>query len=180
LSCFSYNDLNPCQRVIPAFVPIQPCCPSDPCPPRPCPPCPCPPYPCPYPPTPPVCDPRTPSYAFYYTTASQAVAAGNGVVFGAGSSTPDISLSNGNLLFAKPGIYLIQYKTSITAPVAGTTISLSLNGFQVAGTTVVTTTDTGYSGQAIVNISAGGLVSLKVSAATTVAFASITAVRISC
>ncbi|QAT51046.1 hypothetical protein EQM14_15425 [Caproiciproducens sp. NJN-50] len=173
MSCFSYNDLNPCHRVIPAFVPIQPCCPC--CPPDPCPPC-----PCPCPPTPPVCDPRVPSYAFYYTTASQAVAAGNGVVFGAGSSTPDIVLSNGALLFSKPGIYLIQYQISLTAPVAGTTISLSLNGFQVAGSTVVTTTDTGYSGQAIVSVPAGGIVSLTVSAASTVSFASITAVRISC
>lgn len=171
MSCYSCSDLCSCNRVIPALVPINPCQ-SQCC--QPC--CQC----CQCVPCPPVCDPRVPSYAFYFTTASQTVVAGQSVLFGAGSATSDIVLSSGNLLFSKPGIYLIQYHISFTAPAAGVTVSLALNGVPIAGSTAVTTTDTDYSGQAIVSVPAGGVVSLTVSGTSTVASASISAVRISC
>ncbi|WP_411676411.1 BclA C-terminal domain-containing protein [Caproicibacter sp.] len=166
MSCFNCSDPCSCNRIFPAFLPISrdpyqcQCCQCVPCPP--------------------VCDLRVPSYAFYYTTASQAVAAGAPVVFGTGSSTPDIVLSGGNLLFTRPGVYLIQYHISVTAPIAGVTLGLALNGVPVAGSAAITTTDTHYSGQAIVSVPAGGVVSLTVSGASTISSASITAVRISC
>lgn len=181
MSCYSYNDLCSCSRTVPAFVPIQQnCCPPCPDPCHPCPPCPPCPDPChPCPPCPPPYDRRIPSYAFYYTNASQNVAAGQPVVFSAGSSTSDIVLSGGNLLFNRPGIYLIQYKIAFTGPAASTTVSLALNGVPVAGSSAVTTTtDTEYSGQAIACVPSGGIVSLTVSAASVIASASITAVRI--
>lgn len=189
MSCFSCNDPCSCSRVIPALIPISPdpcfsrpdpcCCRPDPCP-RPDPCCRC--VQCiPCPPSPPVCDPCIPSYAYYFTVAAQPLVAGQSVAFGAGSSTPDIVLSGGNLLFNAPGVYLIDFGFSLVPPVtAGIAVSLTLNGVPVPGASIVTTTDTGYSGRAIVTVPAGGVLALVVSGAVTVSSASITAVRIAC
>lgn len=192
MSCFSCNDPCSCARVIPALIPISP----DPCFSRPdpcfhCPdPC-CRPDPCPRPdpccrcvqcvPCPPVCDPCTPSYAYYFTVAAQPLVPGQSVAFGTGSSTPDIVLSGGNLVFNAPGVYLIDFGFSLVPPVtAGITVSLTLNGVPVPGASIVTTTDTGYSGRAIVTVPAGGVLALVAGGAVTVSSASITAVRIAC
>ena len=205
MSCFSCNDPCSCSRVIPALIPISrpdPCFCPDPCRrpdpcfcPDPChrpDPCFCPdpchrPDPCrcvqciPCPPFPPVCDPRIPSYAYFFTVATQPLVAGQSVAFGTGTSTPDIVLSGGNLLFTTPGVYLIDFGFSLVPPVtAGIAVNLTLNGVPVPGASIVTTTDTGYSGRAIVTVPAGGVLALTVAGAVTVASASITAVRIAC
>lgn len=176
MSCFTNSDLCFSPRIIPALVPIsQPDCGFDPCQrfdPCRCVQC----VPCQ-----PVCNPGAPSYAFYFTSAPQVLAANQPVFFTAGGSTPDISLSGGSLLFANPGVYLIHDTISLAAPVtSGLAVSLNLNGVAIPGSVVLTTTDTGYSGQAIVAVPAGAVVSLSVSGASTVSSASITAVRISC
>lgn len=164
MSCCNLNDLCPRRYQVPAFCPVQPCCP-----------CLCPPFP-PIPPCPPK---KVPSYAFYYTTGPQNVPAGRCVNFGTGISTPGISLFSGDLSFGKPGVYLIQYKISLINPCPGTTIGLVLNGFFVVGSMVITTMGTEYSGQAIVTVPNNGIVSLKVSGPVVVRFVSVTAICLS-
>jgi hypothetical protein len=105
------------------------------------------------------------------------------VTFGAGSSTSDIVNNGNSLSFTKSGVYLIQYEFAIdisSTPAVGS-VSLTLNGVPISGsTTTINGSDWTYSGQAIVTVPAGGLVSLTSSVAETVGFASITATRISC
>lgn len=152
--------------------------------------CYCQPYCCPCPPPPPsrcatwpqVLPPRypsgccCPSYAYYYLTAAQTLAAAGQINFTTGSSSPDISLSGGALLFARPGIYKIIY--TLVATSGTPTVQLTLNGTAVPGSAVTLVGTGAYTGQAVVTVYPGQTLALTSSAAVTISSASITATRI--